>query len=74
MGLVKEGVLTFCLIGLGAFCAPLVSTHFAAQEKWSYHYLISLSIALTNTAVLIVAFRFKTQDGVFIAFYVASTF
>lgn len=74
MRLSKEGVLTFCLLGLGAFCAPLVSTHFAAQEKWSYHYLISLSIALTNTAVLIVAFRFKTQDGVFLFFHVAPAF
>ena len=49
--------------GLGAFSAPLVATHFAQQERWSFHYLISLAIALSNFALIIGVFRFKQQDG-----------
>ena len=50
-------------VGLGAFSSPLVATHFATQERWSFHYLISLGIAISNVAFLTAAFRLKTQDG-----------
>ncbi|EEB89977.1 hypothetical protein MPER_11875, partial [Moniliophthora perniciosa FA553] len=48
--------------GLGAFCSPLVATYFSGVRHWSFHYLISAGIAVSNTAVLIAVFRFKTQD------------
>lgn len=50
-------------IGAGALVAPLVSTQFAQMPRWSFHYLTSLGIALSNTIMLIAVFRFKTQDG-----------
>lgn len=49
--------------GAGAFAAPLVATQFAQQRMWSFHYLISLGIAFSNTALLIAVFRFKDQDS-----------
>ncbi|KAK7034523.1 hypothetical protein VNI00_012370 [Paramarasmius palmivorus] len=48
--------------GLGAFCSPLVATYFSGEKHWSFHYLISAGIAVSNTAVLVAVFRFKTQD------------
>ncbi|KAL1937871.1 hypothetical protein VTO73DRAFT_12764 [Trametes versicolor] len=57
----KMGIL-HAVYGAGAFAAPLVATQFAQQRMWSYHYLISLGIALSNTALLIAVFRFKDQD------------
>lgn len=48
--------------GLGALVAPLVSTQFAQFHKhWSFHYLISLALSLSNVASLIVTFRFRDQ-------------
>jgi len=52
------------VLGLGAFAAPLVATHFSQERHWSFHYLISDGIAITNTIVLASVFRFKTQDEV----------
>ncbi|KAF7983221.1 hypothetical protein HWV62_23506 [Athelia sp. TMB] len=49
--------------GAGAFCSPLVATQFAQEERWSFHYLVSLGIALLNTVILVAVFRFKSQDG-----------
>ncbi|KZT71856.1 MFS general substrate transporter [Daedalea quercina L-15889] len=48
--------------GLGAFCSPLISTHFSEQRHWSFHYLTSLGIAVLNTTVLCAVLRFRTQD------------
>ncbi|EPQ52111.1 MFS general substrate transporter [Gloeophyllum trabeum ATCC 11539] len=50
--------------GVGAFAAPLVATHFSQTRHWSFHFLISIGIALTNTIVLTSVFRLKTQDEV----------
>ncbi|TFK46868.1 MFS general substrate transporter [Heliocybe sulcata] len=50
--------------GVGAFASPLVATHFSHTRHWSFHFLVSIGIALTNTIVLISVFRFKTQDEV----------
>jgi hypothetical protein len=33
------------------------------MRHWSFHFLVSLGIAISNTIVLSVVFRFKTQDG-----------
>ncbi|GBE88612.1 MFS general substrate transporter [Sparassis crispa] len=50
--------------GLGAFVAPLVATHFATSRHWSYHYVISAGIGITNTLVLLAVFRLKKQDDI----------
>ena len=44
------------MIGVGALVAPLVSTQFAAMEKWSYFFLISLGISLSTAVALFSAF------------------
>ncbi|KZT69016.1 MFS general substrate transporter [Daedalea quercina L-15889] len=41
------GVLHACY-GLGAFVSPLVATHFATVQHWSFHYIIAASIAASN--------------------------
>ena len=46
--------------GTGAFAAPLVATQFAAMPRWSFHFLISLGIAIINLASLTLVF--KLQD------------
>jgi len=48
--------------GLGALVAPLIATQFAQLPRWSFHYLVSLVISLTNLALLVWVFRFKTQE------------
>ncbi|KAF8155522.1 MFS general substrate transporter [Crassisporium funariophilum] len=57
----KMGVL-HAAYGLGAFAAPLVSTQFAQMPRWSFHFLVSLGLAISNTIVLIIVFKFKVQD------------
>ncbi|KAJ7032040.1 MFS general substrate transporter [Mycena alexandri] len=48
--------------GAGIFAAPLVSTQFAQLQHWSFHYLVSLGLTLSNMGILFVVFRGKTQD------------
>ncbi|KAJ7185841.1 MFS general substrate transporter [Mycena filopes] len=48
--------------GAGIFAAPLVSTQFAQLEHWSFHYLVSLGLTLSNILILFLVFRGKTQD------------
>jgi len=50
--------------GLGALVAPLVATHFSTAPHWSFHYLISAGIAVSNAIVLTTVFRLKTLDDV----------
>ncbi|RDX45187.1 MFS general substrate transporter [Lentinus brumalis] len=57
----KMGIL-HAIYGVGALCSPLVATQFAQLQRWSFHYLVSLGVALLNTILLIVVFRFKDQD------------
>ncbi|TFK38015.1 major facilitator superfamily domain-containing protein [Crucibulum laeve] len=57
----KMGVL-HAAYGLGAFAAPLVATQFSQLRHWSFHYLVSLGIAISNTIILAMVFRFKSQD------------
>ncbi|KAK0480368.1 MFS general substrate transporter [Armillaria novae-zelandiae] len=49
--------------GLGAFVSPLVATHFSYEHHWSYYFIISTGIAVSNSVVLAFVFRFKTQEG-----------
>lgn len=53
-------------LGAGAFLSPLVATQFAQLPHWSFHYLTSLGIAVSNTLLLWVVFRLKTQDGAYL--------
>ncbi|KAI0066103.1 MFS general substrate transporter [Artomyces pyxidatus] len=54
--------LLHAFYGAGAFAAPLVATQFSHMHRWSLYYLVSLGVALLNTASLVAVFRFKTQD------------
>ncbi|KAI0760312.1 MFS general substrate transporter [Fomes fomentarius] len=58
----KMGVL-HAVYGVGALASPLVATQFSQLTHWSFHYLVSLGIALFNTIILVVVFRFKDQDS-----------
>ncbi|KAJ7609796.1 MFS general substrate transporter [Mycena polygramma] len=48
--------------GAGALVAPIVATQFSQMRQWSFHYLVSLGVAISNTIVLALVFRLKTQD------------
>ncbi|KAJ7634865.1 MFS general substrate transporter [Roridomyces roridus] len=48
--------------GAGALASPLVATQFSQMRHWSYQYLVSLGIALSNAVLLFTVFRLKTQD------------
>ncbi|KAJ7269868.1 major facilitator superfamily domain-containing protein [Mycena rebaudengoi] len=48
--------------GAGALAAPLVATQFSQLRHWSFHYLVSLGLAISNTVILTLVFRMKTQD------------
>ncbi|KAJ6595848.1 MFS general substrate transporter [Mycena vulgaris] len=48
--------------GAGALSSPLVATQFAQMNHWSFHYLVSLGLALANVISLTLIFRFRTQD------------
>ncbi len=51
------------LYGVGAMCAPLVSTQFARFQRWSFVYLVHIGITLANAVLEVLAFRFKSQEG-----------
>ncbi|KAH7910276.1 MFS general substrate transporter [Hygrophoropsis aurantiaca] len=57
----KMGFLMACY-GAGALSSPIAATHFAQVSRWSFHYLVSLGLALFNTVLLIIVFRLKRQD------------
>ncbi|KAF8161508.1 MFS general substrate transporter [Crassisporium funariophilum] len=48
--------------GFGALISPLSATQFAALPHWSFHYLISLMLAFSNTLLLASVFKFARQD------------
>ncbi|KAF9455360.1 major facilitator superfamily domain-containing protein, partial [Collybia nuda] len=57
----KMGIL-HAVYGLGALAAPLISTQFAQIRRWSFHFLVSIGIAVSNTILLVAVFRFRRQD------------
>lgn len=57
----RMGILN-AVYGLGALVAPLVSTQFAQMNRWSFHYLVSLGLAVICLVLQIVILRFKTFD------------
>ncbi|KAI0322837.1 MFS general substrate transporter [Amylostereum chailletii] len=60
-GATLMGVL-HAVYGAGALASPLVATQFAQLPHWSFHYLCSLGVALSNTIALAAIFRFQTQE------------
>ncbi|KAJ6545331.1 major facilitator superfamily domain-containing protein [Mycena capillaripes] len=48
--------------GAGALSSPLVATQFAQMHHWSFHYLVSLGLAVSNVIILTSTFRFRSQD------------
>ncbi|KAK7044707.1 MFS domain-containing protein [Favolaschia claudopus] len=48
--------------GAGALVSPLIATQFSQLSRWSFHYLVSLGVAISNAIVLIIVFRLKGQD------------
>ncbi|KAF8628749.1 hypothetical protein AX15_003741 [Amanita polypyramis BW_CC] len=68
----KMGIL-HAAYGAGALCSPLVATQFAQLPHWSFYYLVSLGLAISNFAILSCVFRFKTQDDVLREIGLAST-
>ncbi|KAF9475148.1 MFS general substrate transporter [Pholiota conissans] len=57
----KMGVL-HAFYGLGAFVSPLAATQFAQARRWSFHYLVSLSVSVVDIIVLVVVFKLKSMD------------
>lgn len=53
----------YTYIGIGAFTAPLAATYFSTADHWTYHFLISLCLSVSNILVLALVFRGRTQDG-----------
>ncbi|KAG8781615.1 hypothetical protein FRC16_002819 [Serendipita sp. 398] len=59
----KMGLL-HAIYGLGAFAAPLVATQFAQLERWSFHFLASLGIAVINTIFLVLTVKNQPLEAV----------
>ncbi len=49
--------------GLGLFVAPFVSTQFAQIPRWSFHFLVSLGLNLSNVVLQLVMFRLGSLNG-----------
>ncbi|EJD07339.1 MFS general substrate transporter [Fomitiporia mediterranea MF3/22] len=58
----KMGIM-HAIFGLGAVCSPFAATQFAKMPRhWSFHYIISLGIAIFDTLLLVLVFKGQTQD------------
>lgn len=55
--------LTCYASGLGLLLAPFVSTQFAQLPRWSFHFLVSLGLSLSNVVLQLVVFRLGSLDG-----------
>ncbi|KAJ7778300.1 MFS general substrate transporter [Mycena metata] len=53
--------------GAGALVAPIVATQFSQMNRWSFHYLASLGVAISNTILLTLVFRLKGQDELLVS-------
>ena len=49
--------------GAGALSSPLVATQFSQMPRWSFHYLVSLGLAVINVCMITAVFRFRTLEG-----------
>ncbi|TFK61130.1 MFS general substrate transporter, partial [Pluteus cervinus] len=57
----KMGLL-HAIYGGGALVAPLVATQFAQARHWSFHYIVSAGIAVSNAVFLGVVFKLKPLE------------
>ncbi|EJF64656.1 MFS general substrate transporter [Dichomitus squalens LYAD-421 SS1] len=57
----KMGIM-HAVYGVGAMCAPLVSTQFASLPRWHLVYLIHIGLVVTNGIVQAFTFKFKSTD------------
>ncbi|QRW08158.1 major facilitator superfamily transporter [Ceratobasidium sp. AG-Ba] len=62
MGILQAGY------GAGACVAPLIATQFASRPRWSFYYLVSLGLAVTNTISLSYVFRFRRLPEILASF------
>ena len=53
------------IYGVGAMCAPLVSTQFATMKQWHFVYFAHIGLVSFNVIVQILVFRFRTEAGGF---------
>ncbi|CAE6452859.1 unnamed protein product [Rhizoctonia solani] len=51
-------------VGAGAFISPLVATQFAQLPRWSFHYLLSLGVAVVSATTLLVVFKLRRQHEI----------
>ena len=51
------------IYGVGAMCAPLVSTQFAQLRRWSFGYLVHVGLVLINAVFQAFTFKFKSEAG-----------
>lgn len=57
----KMGI-SHAVYGFGAFSSALVSTQFSMLDRWMFHFIVSLALALLNISTLVYTFIFKTED------------
>ena len=55
----------YLFIGLGALVSPLSATQFAQLPRWSFHFLVSLGVALLNTVFFVITVKGKSLEGVY---------
>ena len=58
----KMGIM-HAVYGIGAMCAPLVSTQFASLPRWSFVYLVHIGLAVANGILQAFTFKFKSTEG-----------
>lgn len=56
-------------IGTGALISPLIATQFAQTEHWYFHYLFLLSATMITLLVMVIFFRGKAAEGVFLLLF-----
>ncbi|KAF7316208.1 MFS domain-containing protein [Mycena indigotica] len=48
--------------GAGALSSPLIATQFVSSSHWSFHYLVSLGLAILNITILATRFKFRNLE------------
>jgi hypothetical protein len=54
-------------IGTGALISPLIATQFAQIEHWYFHYLFLLGATMITLSVMVIFFRGKAAEGIFLS-------
>ncbi|RPD61364.1 MFS general substrate transporter [Lentinus tigrinus ALCF2SS1-6] len=57
----KMGIM-HAIYGVGAMCAPLVSTQFARLPRWSFVYLVHIGLVTLSAVSQMLTFRFRRQN------------